>query len=94
MTQKRRDALEILKKQIREQRARIDPKVLKAAEDAVKKREKAMNNPPGDPPADKDGKVPYDKQAAAKAVALFLRDHADGKGFEKRLMDMIRKSLN
>ncbi len=78
----RDEALEILKKQMQVQKERLDPKLLQIAGKAaaLKKEGKAQKN-----------MVPYDREAAAKAVQLFLKNHDDRADFEQRLLAMLRK---
>lgn len=79
-------ALEDLKAQIREQRTRLDPKLLAMAEQAVRD---AMGGGKGAP--GKDG-IPYDRKAAEQAIETFLKNHPDAAGFRARLLEMIRKT--
>lgn len=85
-------AIEELKKLIREQRARIDPAVLALAQKAAAQKtalpEKTFS---GKAVPDK---VAYDRAAAEKAVRLFLATHKDPKGFEKRLLELLKKSTH
>ncbi|MBL8711845.1 MAG: hypothetical protein JNM12_03015 [Alphaproteobacteria bacterium] len=76
-------ALEILKKQMQAQKARLDPKLLQIAGKAAALKQEGK--------AQKD-MVPYDREAAAKAVQLFLKNHDDRADFEQRLLAMLRKS--
>lgn len=77
---RREEAIAKLKELIAEQRGRIDPKVLKEAQRAATIKQEGR--------AQKD-LVPYDREAAAAAVALFLRDH-DGEGdFTRKLQAML-----
>ncbi|MCC7038662.1 MAG: hypothetical protein IT560_15345 [Alphaproteobacteria bacterium] len=78
----RDEALEILKKQMQAQKQRLDPKLLQIAgrAAALKQEGKAQKN-----------MVPYDREAAAKAVQLFLKNHDDRADFEQRLLAMLRK---
>jgi hypothetical protein len=88
----RRDKIiEELKELIRQQRQKIDPRLLKMAEDAIHGRGKSTTaqNPPK--PA---GTEPYDRDAAAKTVALFLQKHKDASGFQKKMLDFIRKNTH
>lgn len=73
----REKALQELKKLIREQRDRIDPRLLEKAA-------RAISGKTGD---SKD--VPFDRKSAAKAIDLFLKDHADSEGFARRLRDFM-----
>ncbi len=81
---RREKALEMLKKQIADQRARLDPKLLKLAAQAASLSQKPAS-------ARNEGLVPYDRSAAAETIRLFLKSHPDAKGFEKELMDLIRR---
>ncbi len=74
---KRDKALEELKNQIKKQREELDPRLLEMAERALGLKEEKT--------------VPYDKEAAAKAVALFLKNHDDAEGFQKKLLEMMGK---
>jgi hypothetical protein len=74
-------ALDELKRRISEQKARIDPRLLKLAESA------ALRRLPGESAA-----VPFDRESSAKAVELFLRHHADPRGFERRLAEFAQKN--
>lgn len=83
----RQKALETLKKQIAEQRARLDPKLLKLAAQAASLSQKPAGSR-------NEGLVPYDRDAAAETIRLFLQSHPNAKGFEKELMDLIRRGQN
>lgn len=74
---KREKALDVLKKQIRDQRERIDPVVLARAQEALAAK------------ANASATVPYDRAAARSAVELFLKDHADAEGFSRKLAKKI-----
>jgi hypothetical protein len=76
---KREKALQELQRQIREQKARLDPRLLEMAAAAA-----------GD--GKKTETIPYDRESATKAVEMFLANHGDSKGFRQRLLEMIRKS--
>lgn len=80
----RQKALESLKKQIAEQRARLDPKLLQMAAQAASLSQKPAHTR-------NEGLVPYDRDAAAETIRLFLESHPDAKGFEKELRDLIRR---
>jgi hypothetical protein len=80
----RKKALEALKKQIAEQRARIDPEVLRRTREAIA----AQNTAPA------PETVPYDKGQAQAAVELFLKSHTDAKSFGVKLAALIRKEQN
>ncbi len=75
-------ALEILKKQMQVQKERLDPKLLQIASKAAALKQEGK--------AQKD-MVPYDREAAAKAVQLFLKNHDDRDDFEQRLLAMLRR---
>lgn len=75
-------AIEELKKQMALQKERIDPKLLQAARKAANLKQEGR--------AKKD-MVPYDREAAADAVALFLHNHAD-KDFEQRLRALLKQT--
>ncbi len=75
-------ALEILKKQMQVQKERLDPKLLQIAGKAAALKQEGK--------AQKD-MVPYDREAAAKAVQLFLKNHDDRADFEQRLLAMLRR---
>lgn len=81
MTTRRDIALAELKKRIAEQRARLDPKLLRMAEKA------ALSAGAGE-------KVPYDRESAVRAVELFLTGHDDRDAFERRLRDLLAKNRN
>lgn len=78
---KRQKAIEELQKQIREQRSKLDPKLLKIAEKALRA-------------AGTGGKdhIPYDRKSATAAVELFLTGHKDAEGFKRRLLEMLGKN--
>jgi len=78
----REKAIEELKKQMARQRERIDPKLLQAAQKAATLKQEGR--------AKKD-MVPYDREAAAEAVARFLHSHAD-KDFEQRLRALLKET--
>jgi hypothetical protein len=73
-------AISELMRLMREQRARLDPRVLKEARDALHARAGIS-----------DDSVPYDRAAALKAVSLFLGAHEDRAAFEKRLAALLRQ---
>lgn len=79
---KKAKAIAEMKKLMQLKRAEIDPKVLAMAKDAA---ERSQGLKP------KGKMVPYDREAAAKAVELFLKTHPDQKRFRAELLDMIRK---
>lgn len=81
----RQKALAELKKQIAEQRARLDPKLLKLAAQAASLSQKEAAER-------QNGLVPYDRGAAAEAIRLFLEDHPDSAAFEQALQELIRRS--
>lgn len=74
----RERALESLKKQIKEQRARLDPRTIAQAEKILR--------------GEKTDTVPYDKKSAAETIRLFLESHPDSSGFEKRLIEQLKKN--
>lgn len=77
-------AIEALKRQIAEQRARLDPDVLKRAARAAELSQK--------PAAEREaGLVPYDRDAAAEAVRLFLEAHPDSAGFKRALHAFLER---
>ena len=82
---RRDEAISELMRRIREQRARLDPEILRKAEQAILSRTR------GNPAANK-GAVPYDRKAALKAVTLFLQSRHGRAELEKRLQDLIRES--
>lgn len=41
-----------------------------------------------------NGEVPYDRQAAADTIDLFLKNHKDANGFRSRLADLIRRQTH
>jgi hypothetical protein len=75
---KRQKAIEELQKQIREQRGRLDPKVLKIAEEALQAAQSGQ-----------ESHVAYDRKSATAAVELFLTGHKDADGFKRRLLEML-----
>lgn len=80
---KRQKALDALKEQIRQQREKLDPRLLKMAEKAIQ----GMLSGAGG-----NGSVPYDQKTAAAAVETFLKNHPDAKRFRAKLLDLIRKT--
>lgn len=78
-------AIEDLKKRLREQKARINPEILASAVAAAKNK---MEKPA---PEEADT-VPYDKEAAGKAVELFLRSHSNAAEFRKKLLLFLKKN--
>lgn len=78
----REAALRTLKRQIAEQRARLDPRLLEMAAQAA-----ALSQKPA--AARQEGMVPYDRAAAAAAVRLFLQNHPDAAAFEKELLALL-----
>lgn len=81
----REKALLELKRLMKEQKERIDPKLLKMAEKAAALSQEGKTA---------EDMVPYDRKTAAKAVEIFLRGHDDRADFEERLMALIRKKTN
>jgi hypothetical protein len=99
----REEALRELKRQMAEQRARIDPHILKIARQAAERAQDERERQTGAAPSQQqaDGKrhaghnmVPYDRAAAAEAIALFLRNCEDREAFEKRLLLLLRSRQN
>lgn len=78
---RREKALEELKKQIRAQKSRLDPRLLKMAEKAAALRHEG-----------KEGRdmVAYDRKSAARAVEIFLSRHGDRANFEQRLLALLK----
>ncbi|MDE1153129.1 MAG: hypothetical protein PW788_11385 [Micavibrio sp.] len=100
----REKALEILKAQIRQQRARIDPRILKMAEIAAA----STQRPPAATPAGNlvnkpaakkteaaesrnSGTVPYDREAATAAITLFLKAHDNPAAVKAQLKALLDK---
>ena len=100
----RGQAIEQLKRLIREQKARIDPRLLEVAGELIAAQNKAATAKPvaekPAPPVEQpkpqtqqdNQSVPYDKAAAADAVERFLKDHKDQNGFKKRLLEYLTKN--
>jgi len=82
----RDDALKELQRQIDAQRARLDPKVLKLAEQAARLSQAAQQTGQESPAL-----VPYDREAAAEVIRLFLKNHKDAPEFEARLLALIKQ---
>jgi hypothetical protein len=76
-------AIEELRKRIREQKARVDPDILAAAAKAAEKRRSDS--------ARKKDFLPYDRKAAAKAVEIFLKTHANAAEFRAKLLRFLKK---
>lgn len=83
---KREKALEELKRRIREQKARIDPLVLKLAQSAALSR---VPDATVDIPV---ATVPFDRDAAAHIVALFVKGQHNPREFERRLAAFLMKN--
>lgn len=79
----REKAIAELKRQMAEQRARIDPEVLKKAQKAAAQSQK----PPAQRKADM---VPFDREAAARVVKKFLENHDDPEALARALKDRLR----
>lgn len=79
----REEALKKLRAQIAEQRARLDPKVLRAAERAA-----TLAQNPEKASADM---VPYDRDSAAAAIRLFLEAHEDQADFQAKLLQLLKQ---
>jgi hypothetical protein len=76
-------ALGALKRLIKEQKARLDPRLLEqVARAAVEARK------PDAPPH--EGTLPYDRAAAAEAIRIFLKNHPDGAAFETALRALLK----
>lgn len=87
---RREKALADLKALIRQERARIDPQVLERAAQAAKKQQPGAKQ--AAPATKNTGTVPYDSKTAKEAIALFLEHHSDASGFQKRLLERLKKS--
>jgi hypothetical protein len=74
-------ALELLKKQMALQKERLDPKLLETAQKAAAIRQEGRA---------KENLVPYDREAAARAVQLFLQNHDAPEEFEQRLLALLK----
>lgn len=72
-----------LERLMRARRAEIDPKVLAMARAAVEKKAAGLANA--------GETVPYDRDAAAKAVEMFLDGHPEKDRFRAALVDFIGK---
>jgi len=84
MDDKKRKAIEELKRQRDLARARLGPEGVKELE----KLAKGLTQPSKTPKT-----APYDKAAALEAFRLFMANHGDPEEFERRLRAMIsRKS--
>ena len=78
----RQKAIEELKKQIAAQRARIDPEVLEKAHKAALQSQK--------PKAQREaGMVPFDREAATRAVAQFVQNSEDPAALASQLRDLL-----
>lgn len=82
----RQKALDELKRRIKEQKARIDPRLLKLAESA------AMGGAPAPGISVSAATVPFDRDAAARIVALFVKGHQSPRDFECRLAEFVLKN--
>jgi hypothetical protein len=80
---KKRAAIEHMKKLIQQKRAEIDPRVLKMAQRAAEESQGLKA---------KGGTVPYDRESATKAVELFLSRHPEQKRFRAKLLAFLTKS--
>lgn len=80
---KREEALQELRRLIREQRARLDPRLLELAAQAARLSQQ--------PPENAEF-VPYDHDAAAKAIRLFLKNHDNPAAFEQQLLRLLDKT--
>lgn len=87
-------AIEELKKQRKLARERLGPEGIKELEKLASSMQ--GKKPPATPPkaAIPPGSVPYDKKAALEAFQLFLKNHGDPKEFERRLLEMLKKSTH
>lgn len=63
--------------QLREQRKRLDPAVLRKAREAIER----LTTAPGT--------EPYDKNAAFSVIQKFLENHEDPTGFRERLRQLM-----
>lgn len=81
---RRTEALEQLKQQIAEQRARLDPRLLQLAQQAA-----LLSQKPAE--SRNESMVPFDRAAAGEAIRLFMAQHPDAKGFEAALLALIRR---
>lgn len=71
-------AIEELKKQLARARAQLGP-------EGVERLQKMMRGV-------KEDSIPYDREAALSALKLFLKNHKDREGLEKKLLELLRRS--
>lgn len=83
-------AIENLKKLIAEQKARIDPAVLAKAAAAAKGNAATAAGAKSSKKAEET--VPYDREAAARAIELFMKNHGNAADFKEKLMRFLLKN--
>ena len=83
---KREKAIRDMQEMIRRKRAEIDPAVLEKAQHAAMEKLKGRKEKPP------SGTVPYDKEAARRAVEMFIARHPEQKKFRSRLLDFLQKN--
>ena len=84
------DAKKELLALIKEQRERLDPKVLAQARRAIEEQMKANNKNTAEPVTEE----PYDKENASQTIRLFLKNHPDARIFERALVKRIHEENN
>lgn len=92
---KRQQAIAELKRQMHLARERLGPEGIKALENLARAQQQGMKQASFQPPkpaAPPPGMVPYDRAAAARALEIFLNNHGDPEGFEKKLRALLKKS--
>lgn len=82
---RRQQAIEELQRLVRDQRARLDPDVLARVAEALGGTQ---------PAAQPSSSVPYDRDAATRAIELFLAQHKDKADFRARLFAFIKQQSN
>lgn len=83
---RRQQAIEELQRLVRDQRARLDPDVLARVAQAL--------GGPAPAAAKASSSVPYDRDAATRAIELFLAQHKDKADFRARLFAFIKQQSN
>lgn len=88
---KKKQAIEELKKQIKLGRERLGPEGIRELEKLARGLQDGSRKLKASAPLLPDGMVAYDKKAAMAAFQMFLKNHGDPEEFERRLKALIQK---
>ncbi len=88
---KKQQAIAELKRQMQLAKERLGPEGLKQLEALARAQQSGMKPALPKPQALPPGMVLYDRQAAARALEIFLNNHGDPEEFERRLRALIKQ---